>query len=92
MPQASHQLRGLMHDWFGDPISDYGPMKFLQSHGYVLRQDWFWEKPVPSHTISEAEWHCLRFLIDEWDFGGIYQNGKHPEALEIGDDAFISHV
>lgn len=72
MPMASDRQRELMFKWFGDHVSEAGPIKCLESRGYVLRRDWLWEKPTPSHTIHEIERECLQFLIDEWDFGGIY--------------------
>ncbi len=71
MPQATDELRGLMLKWFGDAISEYGPMSFLESHGYVLRQDWQWEPPTYSHTIRYEELACLEFLVTEWDFGWV---------------------
>lgn len=73
MPQASKNQRDRMLKWFGSEIDENAPIKFLESRGYKLRCDWLWEKPVPSHTVSDEEFHCLQFLIDEWDFGGIYQ-------------------
>lgn len=71
MPQASDRQRALMEKWFGDPISDEGPINFLQSHGYILRRDWHWELPTPSHSCSCYEMECIMFLADEWDFGGV---------------------
>lgn len=65
-----------MEKWFGNPVGEEGPIQFLQSHGYVLRRDWYWDKPTPSHNISEDEWQCIAFLIDEWDFGGIAPQGE----------------
>lgn len=65
-----------MEKWFGNPVGEEGPIQFLQSHGYVLRRDWHWDKPTPSHNISEDEWQCIAFLIDEWDFGGVAPQGE----------------
>lgn len=59
-----------MEKWFGDPIDEYGPIKFLESRGYELTPRWEWKLPVPNHTISIDEWECIMFLVDEWDFGG----------------------
>lgn len=73
MPQASDDLRALMEQWFGDPVSDEGPTNFLQSRGYVLERDWIWKLPTPSHTIRNEEYKCMAFLIDEWDYGGYRQ-------------------
>jgi hypothetical protein len=72
MPTTSDERRGTMLRFFRDPISEYGPIKFLKSHGFKLRRDWYWEKPTPSHTISDDEYECLAFLVEEWDFGGIH--------------------
>lgn len=69
MPQSSDEMRGLMFDWFGEAISETGPINFLESHGYTLRQDWQWEPPTYAHTIRYEEAVCLQFLIEEWDFG-----------------------
>lgn len=69
MPQTSDCMRALMLKWFGNEID--GPVLFLESHGYVLRSDWRWDKPCSSHSISYEEFQCIRFLIEEWDFGGV---------------------
>ena len=71
VPQASDEDREQMRRWFGE-IDEQGPIRFLESRGYVLRKDWRWEKPVPSHTLSVEELACIHFLADEWDFGGVY--------------------
>lgn len=68
MPQASNRQRNLMQRWFGS-IDHSGPIRLLESHGYTLTKDHSWVLPVPSHTISRVELECVRFLIDEWDFG-----------------------
>lgn len=71
MPQSSDEMRALMHKWFGNEIDEAGPIKFLVSHGYVLCHDYHWELPVPAHRISREEWACIKFLIEEWDFGSV---------------------
>lgn len=68
MPQASVELQDLMHKWFGDAVSEVGPTNLLLSRGYRLDDHFFWHKPTPSHEVSDIEWSCLCFLIDEWDF------------------------
>jgi hypothetical protein len=67
MPQASDEQRALMERWFGDPIDDGAPRRFLLSHGYTESKG-FWRKPTPAHTVSHAEGECIDFLCDEWDF------------------------
>ena len=74
MPQASEELRQRMNQWFGDPVSDKGPIKFLEDAGYELLHDFIW-KPKPGveslGQMTRTEFECLKFLIHEWDFGGL---------------------
>ena len=73
MPQATEELRAEMKRLFGDPISDEGPTKYLESHGYLLTPGWEWYKPgvLDPSAMTEDEWLCLLFLVQEWDFGGL---------------------
>lgn len=68
MPQASDEQRA---EWDGP--NDYTAVKFLEDAGYKIRRDWQWELPASDHTPTEKEISAIRFLIDEWDFGGIYR-------------------
>tara|TARA_Y100000815_G_scaffold147136_1_gene133103 strand:+ start:270 stop:554 length:285 start_codon:yes stop_codon:yes gene_type:complete len=73
MPQAAADLSDRINARFGS-IDDSGPMKFLTDAGYRLRRDFFWEaKPgVTSNSdMTDDEWECLLFLVQEWDFGGL---------------------
>lgn len=71
MPQASSELRDIMSKVFGgDGIDDNIPMKFLASRGYTLTPTWQWRLPTPEHWVTDKEELCIRFLIEEWDFGG----------------------
>lgn len=72
MPQANIALRRLMEKWFGDRIADDNPRHFLASRGYVLRDDWCWAPPTPAHSVSFEEAACVLFLMEEWDYGGIW--------------------
>lgn len=83
MPTASNEAQNLMKLWFGDSIDDQGPTQLLKSHGFVLRRDWQWEKPALFHTISEIEWTCIMFLIEEWDFGGVYIKPLTADAAHV---------
>lgn len=74
MPQASDDLRDIMGLMFGDKISDYYPEQYLKSKGYILNRDWTWTLPNKNHFIGEKEELCIRFLRDEWDYGGINDN------------------
>ncbi len=46
-------------------------MRFLERQGYVLTEAWGWRKPSPSHVVSAEEADAIRYLTDEWDFGGL---------------------
>ena len=81
MPQASDDLRDLMGLMFnGERISEGPPVAFLESRGYKLTPTWYWELPKPDHYILEKEELCIRFLIEEWDFGGIVEQ---PDATTL---------
>jgi len=73
MPSASDELRAVMEELFNDPISDQGPISFLESKGHTLTRDWRWKLKDGEtlESISHNEFLCIKFLIDEWDFGGI---------------------
>jgi hypothetical protein len=66
MPQASDELRTKMEEYFGDPINDWGPTKYLLDAGYLEKGGW-WRKPTSEHVVTEKEQDCLNFLCDEWD-------------------------
>lgn len=71
MPQASDELRDLMEKYFGDPISETGPLAYLESKGYREEGNGFITPPagfVEFDDSREKEWHCVMFLIHEWDF------------------------
>lgn len=68
MPQASDEQRELMRRWFGDPIDDGPPYRFLMARGYADRRGML-VKPTSAHTVSTEEWECICFLCDEWDYG-----------------------
>jgi hypothetical protein len=80
MPSTTQYMRDLMEKWFGEFATDSCAMEFLQSHGYVLLRGWIWELPCESHTVSCYEAACIRYLVEEWDFGAIA--AKH-EARQI---------
>lgn len=75
MPQASDEQRETMRRWFGDPISDTGPIAFLVSHGYISTRGFKWLPPVPSHSVSCYELECIVFLVCEWDYGFLIGGG-----------------
>lgn len=85
MPQASAEDQARMNLWFGT-ISDGPIIQFLESRGYALLPSYVWEKPTPSHHINDEEFYCLRFLVDEWDYGGVvatFEGKPIPKGYEI---------
>jgi len=70
MPQASDELRDLMKGYFGDPIDDSGPYEFLKEKGYTEKAGLI--KPPEGFKEFDGdrtkEWHCVMFLIQEWDY------------------------
>lgn len=71
MPQANDELRAQMKEYFGDPIDDSGPRKFLETHGFSLTKDWCWKSKKTYDTMTRKEFECIMFLAHEWDFGGL---------------------
>jgi hypothetical protein len=65
MPQASPELRA---EW---PGGDAEATVYLRIAGYTMRRDWTWDPPTPTHEPTPREISAIRYLIDEWDFGGL---------------------
>lgn len=79
MPQSTDELRNKITDRFGG-IDDGGPTEFLLRAGYELTKEWQWKPKagVASYNnMTQEEYDCLRFLIEEWDYGGL------TTALEV---------
>jgi hypothetical protein len=72
MPQATEELRA---EW---PGHDQQAMAHLEAAGYRLERDWTWTRPQPGHQPSERDWSAIRYLIDEWDFGGLRSLDDDP--------------
>ncbi len=47
------------------------PMRLLERQGYTLTKDWRWRRPSPAHVVTPEEADAIKFLSDEWDFGGL---------------------
>ena len=67
MPQASDELRAKMQQYFGDPVDDTGPIKFLLDAGY---KEWngVWYRPSLTHEMTIKEGDCIEFMFQEWDY------------------------
>jgi len=87
MPTASDELRARMKERFGCPVGDAGPISYLEGQGYILNRDWTWAHPKVSSAddIPTAEWDCIVFLCDEWDFGGFRPIARADLSSLTGD-------
>lgn len=78
MPQAAAELQSRMQELFGSPVDEAGPIAFLTKAGYKLTPDWRWEAPSrvqKAQDMTQDEFDCMLFLVQEWDFGGINYSG-----------------
>lgn len=53
------------------PGMDQEAMAYLKAQGYSLTRGWGWLPPSSDHVSTDREIDALRYLIEEWDFGGI---------------------
>jgi hypothetical protein len=75
VPTATAELRAKMGEYFGDGIGDWQPTAFL------LDNEWHEHRGVwtsPSRPVTDKEWDCLDFLVQEWDHA--YSAGKQEIA------------
>lgn len=70
MPQATEAQR---REWDGP--SDRCAVAYLRERGYVLLPNWTWRVP-PSCVPTDKEMRAVRFLFDEWDYGGLESEEK----------------
>ncbi len=68
MPQASDEQRSKMEEYFGDPVCDAGPWKFLSENGFTENGGWIVKPGTFWDDMSDKEKACLEFLADEWDY------------------------
>ncbi len=52
------------------PGMDTQAIQFLEKRGYRLGRDWFWTIPEYRAYPTRKEADAMRYLIEEWDFGG----------------------
>ena len=64
MPQASQNLRDRIRTRF-DSIDCGAPLLYLKNGGWSEIGGYL---SPPNGPITDAEWECLDFLCDEWDF------------------------
>lgn len=69
MPQATDELRAKMQDYFGDPVSDSGPINYLLGRGFTFTRGGMIVSPKTYKEWCDWEEECIDFLCDEWDYG-----------------------
>ena len=79
MPQASDELRTKIAAYFPDDgtdehysaISSHNAERFLESVGWIVDKAWVCHPPLGKvhEEITDKEWDCVDFLIQEWDYG-----------------------
>lgn len=67
MPQAPNELRVLMKEYFGDEVDDAGPIAYLKVNGWEQADTGLWNSSKPLSQVSQKEWECFIFLMQEWD-------------------------
>lgn len=68
MPQASSELR---ERWGGAAgVGEDKAVAYLERQGWCLSRDWLWYRD-DGRDPTLTEWDAMRFLIDEWDYGGV---------------------
>lgn len=77
MPQATDELRAKMNEFFGNPVSDAGPWRFLAGNGFKESAGWIIKPGTYWDELSEKEKLCLEFLGDEWDYAFDF---RRPDA------------
>jgi len=94
MPSASNKLRDLMAKWFPEGnqsgIADSPPYAFLMARGWIEECGVF-RTPVSAHTVSEYEYYCLQFLVDEWDYGCMTHKEWENEEQNRAEAAWERH-
>lgn len=71
MPSASDEDRAEMTKRFGS-IDSHGPEKYLKDRGWTLAGNWQWSKPGQTlNSMPRDEFECVKFLVHEWDYGGV---------------------
>lgn len=73
MPSASKDVDDYMGNYHGPGYSDNTAIGFLVEKGYTLTDKWEWKKTGIDHVdkMSHDEYMHMRYLIEEWDFGGL---------------------
>lgn len=74
MPMASPELR---RQW---GIDNCLAETYLRMRGFRLNEQWFWEHDTLRdwEDLSELDRSAIRFLADEWDYGGLWEESESP--------------
>ena len=72
MPQTTQENLDALAQ-FLDEVDDYTTQEYLVNRGYTLEGDFTWSHPnvKSKNYMTENEWQCMLYLIQEWDYGGL---------------------
>ena len=71
MPQTNDKRRARWPGW------DTQAILYLESMGYILTEDWRWKHISDPHNVpTEKEWDAIIYLVEEFDFGGLYEDHR----------------
>lgn len=75
MPQTDTRTREKIEALLGPDPKDLGhdilAQTYLKKRGYVLGSNYSWSAPKPQRPPTDEELLCVKYLIEEWDFGGL---------------------
>ena len=81
MPQADPDLVRKLEEYFGEDCHgqlDFRAQEYLRDQGY--KEDRFRWHPKPGvktvDDMTQKEYDCLWYLITEWDWGGLINEGS----------------
>ena len=55
----------------GERWDNHMAVDHLKGGGWILRRDWVWWHPDKTRQPTNRELDASRYLVEEWDYGGI---------------------
>lgn len=79
MPTATPELKAI---WEKENAGDgeVAACLYLENRGWVLDKEWLWHPPSKDHTVAPQEIRAIAYLIQEWDYGGLWKEEERPNA------------
>lgn len=71
MPSGPPELHDKWCKYGPHEGGDFNAQWYLKRCGWTLEKNWTWTKPRTDYEPSEDEFEAIKYLIMEWDFGGI---------------------